>query len=258
MNGNASRFITSTMALVAFFCLLSYAQIQRMPSRPEITVKTNATCYDDKTGTLVGSQFLRSPLFVSPDGNASAYTENEAVALQSTSDASLPGPDCKNHARLFVAIGDNKSFRQVLPTEPTEELGEEIQIIDWSPDGRSLLLEYGLFYWASEMAGNFVRIYDTRTGSLSDTGLIDHAFIKYAKRKCCAVVKAVGFSSNDEIVVTAQPYFDFNEDSPSGDSCVAKKGIWRFDRKSKAVSPLPAEYTVQHYGKYAEAPKQQR
>jgi len=206
-----------------------------------------ASCYEESTGKLVGSQLVRSHVLISPGGRYRAYTEVEAVASKSKTSSDW---DCISTSRLFVAAED-QSFRQVLVVEPSPEaLGNTVGMVDWSPEGRTLLFWQGVFQWGSDGGESFVRLFDAGRGTMSDTQLIPEAFSKRTGQACAAVIGPLGFALDGEIVLTAAPFFMEGEDQPDEDSCVRQKGLWLFEPRAQTWSALPEDYKVQRYGKY--------
>jgi hypothetical protein len=147
---------------------------------------------------------------------------------------------------------EDQPFRQVLVVEPSPEaLGNSVGIVDWSPDGRTLLFAQGVFQWGSDFGGSFVRFFDAYSGAMSDAQLIDEAFSKRTRQTtCAAVIEPLGFALDGEIVLTAAPFFMVGEDQPVEDSCVRQKGLWLFEPKAQTWNALPEDYKVQRYGKY--------
>jgi hypothetical protein len=116
-----------------------------------------ASCYEESTGKLIGSNSSRTSVLMSPDGLYRAYAESEAVASQAPNAASA---ECRNTSRLFVAGPKGENFRPVLVVEPLPEaLGISIDLVDWSPDGHRLLLAQGFWQWGSDVGGKMARIY---------------------------------------------------------------------------------------------------
>jgi hypothetical protein len=130
--------------VVLLCCGATSAQVDRLPSKVKISDTDLASCYEEATGKLLGSQLVRSHVLISPGGRYRAYTEVEAVASKSKASSDW---ECANTSRLFVAAED-QPFRQVLVVEPSpESMGNSIGIVDWSPDGRTLLFAQGVFQW---------------------------------------------------------------------------------------------------------------
>jgi hypothetical protein len=238
------------IAIAAFawhFCLSS--QAEHKSTNKDRPMSAAASCYEESTGRLIGSNTSRTSVLLSPDERYRVYAESEAVA----STANNASPECQNTSRLFVAGPKSENFRAVLIVEPSPEvLGNSIDLIDWSPNGHRLLLAQGFWQWGSDAGGIMVRIYDADSENLSSESLVEDAFRKYVGKDCVAVFRPVGFSSSGEAIVIAGPYFDVGEDSPREDSCVEKEGFWLIDSAIPAVSQLPDNYKVQHYGKVAQ------
>jgi hypothetical protein len=206
-----------------------------------------ASCYEESTGRLIGSNRSRTSVLISPDGRYRAYAESEAGPSQAPNAAS---DDCQNTSRLFVAGPKSPKFRPVLVVKPSPEArGNSIYLIDWSPNGHHLLLAQGFWQWGSDVGGIVVRTYDADSENLSSEFLVDEAFSKYIGKNCAGVFHPVGFSSSGKVVVTAAPFFDVGEDKPVEDSCVQQEGFWLIDSVIPTVSQLPDNYRVQHYGK---------
>jgi len=233
--------------VVLLCCGATSAQVDRLPSKVKISDTDLASCYEEATGKLLGSQLVRSHVLISPGGRYRAYTEVEAVASKSKASSDW---DCASTSRLFVAFED-QPFRQVLVVEPSpESMGNSIGIVDWSPDGRTLLFAQGVFQWGSDFGESFVRFFDAVRGTLSDPQLIPEAFSKRTGQPCAAVIEPLGFALDGEIILTAAPFFMVGEDQPEADSCVRQKGLWLFDLGSRTWNSLPENYRVQRYGKY--------
>jgi hypothetical protein len=213
------------------------------------SMRASATCYDESTGKLTGSQKFRTVVLTSPDGRYQAYAESQAVASRT---ANGGNEECQNTSKLFVAGPNSQNFHAVLIIKPLPERhGNDIEIVDWSPDGHHLLLAQGWWEWGSDVGGTAVRTYDADSGNFTSESGVDEGFRRYVGKGCAAVFQAVGFSPNGKAVVAAKPFFDYGEDSPSQDSCVQKKGFWLIDFAIPAVNQLPDDYKVQHYGKNA-------
>ena len=206
-------------------------------------------CYDPTSGKPVGkSMVFRGPAYVSPDGRRRAYAENE-LRVRGTSGAF---DDCTNNSRLFVADAPGEAFRLVLLQVPSPyRLGNGIKIVDWSPDGRILLIEAGWFQYGSEAGETVPRRYYAESGIFSEEDSVPQAFSDLAGKNCAVVIQALGFSADGGLLLKGKPWFDLGDEKPSNDSCLTKEGLWLLDAKKGALSPLPNDYRVTHYAKVA-------
>jgi hypothetical protein len=194
------------------------AQVKQPPSNLKISDTELASCYDAVTGNRSGSQVVRSHVLVSPGGRYRAYAEVQAI--DNSSDQS-----CSSTSRLFVAAED-QPFRLVLIVQSSPEaLGNTLGLVDWSPDGGTLLFTQGIFQWGTDTAENFVRFFDARRATLSDENFIAEAFSKHLNRTCVSVLEPKGFALDGEIILSAAPFFAEGEDQPEEDTCVRQKAL---------------------------------
>jgi len=206
--------------------------------------------HEEATGKLLGSQIVRTRVLISPGGRYRAYTEVEAVASKSKTSSDWA---CASFSRLFVAAED-QPFRQVLVVEPSPEaFGNSLGIVDWSPDGRTLLFAQSVFQWGSDAGESFVRLFDADRGTLSDPQFSSQAFSKRAGKSCAAVIEPLGFSSEGQVILQASPFFMLGEERAEEDSCVQKKGLWLLDPATQILVLLPDDYKAQRYGRFTTA-----
>lgn len=246
----------SVIALVVFAAAVCSARAQAPTRLPErVTVSQTsffATCYDKITGRLKGSEIVRSPMYVSADGKYRAYTENEAEGFNRPEDSKAEWHECVSTARLFVAGPGDKNFRLVFLQRPIlDTLDNSLEIIDWSPDSRYLLLELGLGQWGSDFAGSFVILFDAYYHVFWPREFVDQSWIDHKGRRCSSVIGARGFSREGDIVLNIGPYFSAGETEPDPDSCEERTQLWVFDRATRTFTALPQEYKVQRFGRWA-------
>lgn len=235
--------IAGLLCSAATLAQVEQAQVEQLPVKPRISDTDVASCYDQTTGRLRGSEVVRSHVFVSPGGHYRAYAEIKAVA-------SAADGNCANTSRLYVATED-QPFRQELVVEPSPESGgNSVTIVDWSPDGRTLLFAQGVFQWGTDAGVSFVRFFDAATATMSDTQLIDNSFTAHMGKSCAAVIEPLGFASDGEIALAVSPFFMMGEDQPEEDSCVRQKGAWLFDRKASTWMAVAQDYKAQRFGKH--------
>ncbi len=221
---------------------------EQLPPALNISKNTDVTCYDTSS-KFVGSRRVRTPEFLSPDGRRRAYVELEALGLKGRT--AEWWPECVNTSKLFVARSENDGFTLVFLQEPDRwHLLNSIELVDWSPHGRYLLFNLFIGQYGSDFGGVVVRLYDAEDGVFTEEELTHEAFSKYIGKDCPAVIRAIGFSPDDKVVLRAGPYF--NEETPDEGSCVKKEGFWLLDSHKITVNPLPDGYRVQSYGKFTD------
>lgn len=238
--------LAGLLCCAATLAQVERAQVERLPVKARISDTDVASCYD-AVGNLRGSELVRSHVVLSPGGRYRAYTAVEAVASRAKAAAEW---DCANTSRLYVATQD-QPFRQVLVVEASPESGgNSLTIVDWSPDGKTLLLTQGVFQWGSDAGVSSVRFYDAATDAMSDAQLIDKSFSEHMGKSCAAVIEPLGFASDGEIALAISPFFMMGEDQPEEDSCVRQKEVWLFDRNASTWVAVAQDYKAQRFGKY--------
>ena len=228
-------------------------QIERLPVSVITSDSASATCYEESTGRVRGSQLVRSHVLVSRVGQR-AFTKNQAIAFR------RKGPkedwDCDSTSRLFLSSGEGKGFRQLLVLWPTPDLrGNSLSIVDWSADGRWLLITEGRFHWGSDVGWNVVRVYDSRRDTLSDRELIPRLFSERVGHKCAGIFEPQGFLAEGDVVLEVSPFFLEAEEQPEKDSCVQKKERWLLNPSTHLLRAQPEDYKVQRYGRRIDATK---
>jgi hypothetical protein len=247
---SATRLISILIAGMAWH-LCGYAQVKPNSSNKVPRGNPYASCYDNESGKLVGTDKRRTFVLKSPDGNYRGYAETEAVTHKSKNAQGDKNVECENKTGLFVAGPQNQKFRQVMSVLPRPNLtGNSISLVDWSREGHQLLIGEGLWGYGSDFGGTVIRAYDADSRTLSSESVVEDAFLKHAGKECIGVYRPMGFSEDGGIIVKAGPYFDEGEARPPRrESCVAKEGIWLIGPAHDAIRQLPDGYMPKHYGK---------
>jgi hypothetical protein len=191
---------------------------------------------------------VRSDIYIPPDGKHRAYAEVEATAIRPQRTAGYSGPLCVNNARLFVGsdVGD---FRLVFLQEPSDtETGNSLRIVDWSVDGRRLLLELAQWQYDSPGVSRSPLVYDVNYGVFQQPDM-NHVFSKQFGSECLLGVHVLGFSSEGKVAIETQPLSPEEEEVLAVASCSRKKAAWTLSVVSETLTPLPDTSKVQHYGK---------
>jgi hypothetical protein len=242
---------SSVCIAVATFAWLFSVDAQNAPEVPteQLPESSTATCYDKSSGRLVRPAKIRTSLLTSPDGSYRAYAENEALTHKVVNEHGQETLECFNTSRLFVAGPNSPKFRQILILSPSRELdGNSINLVDWSLNGHRLLIDEGLWVYEGDMAGTVIQLYDADSDKVSSDSFVEEAFRKQAGSDCFSVFRPMGFSPDGAVIVSAGPWFDVGEEKVA-DSCEPKEGLWLIALPSLAVSKLPLNYQLRHFGK---------
>jgi len=212
---------------------------------PKVRI-TKDTAYISCCDDPFGSRFVRSPVLRSPDGLYKAYVEVRAKALVSPEEHYKVDRHCENVSKLYLAGSADRNFRVVFMIKPDDKHdGNSLKLIDWSPDGRFLLVEFQGWRSHSDMVGAGIMLLYPRTRRVSRVHSYE-PFTRYFGRSCDPTVRVVGIGSDGFPVLRASPDEEWDND------CVKKEGLWLFDPEKKTVRRLPKGYQIQHFGKWEE------
>ena len=185
------------------------------------------------------SRTATSLVLVSPDGANQAFTRATANAINEGS--------CENESKIFLRdrrFGDYKLIFSQKPEEYTT--GNGVRLVDWSPDGRFLLIEEAL--WLPEDSDNKILLYDARKGKFVQPDF--NVVLKGLPKDCYTDVRARGFSFDQKIMVeaTVHPYYEIDEEEPINPDCPTKFEKWlvAVDGSAQQVSK---DFKIDRYGK---------
>ncbi len=233
--------------LTIFLGGIACSQNQNPPApqnTPKATDPDLVTCGEKPP---LNSRTVRSNLFVALDQKHRAYTEVEATALYPQRPSGYTGPLCVNYSRLFVA--DTGEFKLRFLQEPADvETGNLLRAVDWSADGRRLLLE--LAGWQYEQPGvtRSVLIYDTRNFTFQQPELA-HVLAKTYGHDCVLNLRVLGFSAQGTIVLEGLPLSPEEEEVQGASSCAKKKTYFELDRATENMVSVPELPKLQHNAK---------
>jgi hypothetical protein len=249
-NAGVSRFsfvpLSSVLAVVTIF---AHAQVGA--GTPQSAIASSDTSYVTCSDKPPGSRTVKSALLVSPDGKRRAYVEVEARSLRGQG---APGAAaCVNNSRLYVsADGD---YKIVYLQEATDaESGNSLRLVDWSADGRRLLVE--LAQWAYEGVGvaRSPLIYDAAYGLFRQPELL-HVFNKQFGMECSLDVHVSGFSADGKVVIETQPLSPEEEEVLELPTCSKKKSAWALNLTNETLAPFTDPTKLPHNSKTDAQPK---
>jgi hypothetical protein len=155
---------------------------------------------------------------------------------------------------LFVA-GEDGQFKLVFLEEPTDaEAGNSVRIVDWSDDGRYILVE--LAHWQYEAPGvtRSPMIYDTLWKVFQQPDMA-HVLDKHFGVQCEADVRVLGFLPETKVALETKPLSPEAEEVLGIQSCSKKKSEWVLTVGSESLAPLTEAAKIQHYAKTEPPPK---
>lgn len=167
------------------------------------------TCHGTTLEGSFGSRLARSMMLMAPGGERGAWVETEARALV---DDGREGT-CQNVSTLWVREGEGApfvAFTQQPGWEGTN--GNSIRLVDWSEDGKQLLLELQTWTYPTDPVDPLLLIYDASTRQVSQLPIAASLQAKYGSR-CRARLEGTGFSDAGEVLITIAPFADDSEPS---------------------------------------------
>ena len=220
----------------------------------------NVSCWDKKN-KLTGSHLVRTPIFASSDGSQRAYVEVEATAFQPRDLATYTGPLCENTSRLFFAGSGETKFKLVF-SQSQEDFsdGNSLTLVDWSFDGRQLLMERT--QWKYESEGDYTDfvVFNADSGTVAQPNLEEAIATRYGK-DCGSENSVLGFTSEGKIVLVLAPLADDGALMNGAKSCVKRKTLLAVDLSRGVIvstKPLISNFKFARYGNFVESAAKQQ
>jgi len=188
------------------------------------------SCFDSD-GHFAGPKNVRTETIMSSDGRLRAYAEISAAA-----DAQS---NCGNTVRLFVSL-NNRPFKLAFTQAPSEINGtaDSLGPVAWSPNGRWLAVEFGIWVYAGDYASLDLLVYDAQHQSVKTPQVIKQIERRLGKRCEADLLSVVGFDSRSRIVLKVADRPD-EEGHTSG--CIQGTADWLYDPATGSASPRAAE-----------------
>jgi hypothetical protein len=232
---------------------------ERLPPTESTSKETEYLSCWRRNEKNIKSRLVRSPVLVSPDGLHRAYVEVEATAFKPKDEATYSGPLCFNDSRLFVEGPSGKSFKIIYSDSPKVLDGNSIKLVDWSPDGESLLVEAAQWEYESEGIYTEFFIFSVDSGATTEPDLMAMLAARFGK-DCYSENTVLGFTSTGAVVVALEPDADQVGLANGAKSCVKRKTLITLDQSrasADSVQTLPTNVKILRYGKFlpSEVPK---
>jgi hypothetical protein len=235
-----------SLFLALLFLPLQPAPLLAQTAPPPDT--SSVTCGERPSG----SRTVRSDILVSPDGKHRAYAQVEANAIPPDK-AGPSAPSCVNRSGLY-ASASGADFTLVFLQEPGDmESGDSLRLVDWSPDGRWLLMELALWQYDSPGMNRGVLVYDSRYGTFQQPDM-SRIYNKIFGNDCSLNLHVEGFTAQGKVVLSTQPLTAEEEEVLATPSCSRKKATWQMDLASETLTAVAPLTKVEHYAKIEPAP----
>lgn len=172
----------------------------------------------------IKSRLVRSPVLVSRDSQYRARVVVEATALKPKNEAVYSGRLCFNDSTLFVDGPGGKNFKIVYSDSPNVSEGNSIKLIDWAPDGKSLLLETAKWEYESEGIYTEFLIFSVDPGTIVEPDLREMLATRFGK-DCWSENTVLGFTPSGNVIVAVRPDADETGLENGAISCVKRKTL---------------------------------
>lgn len=197
------------------------------------------------------SRIARSPVLLSPDGRFAAYAEIQIFSvLAEDPDAS---PPCAHESKVFLVAPDSDEFHAIYAHLPRDEAtGNNVWLVDWSPDGRTLLFGEAEWQYETEYYARTYRLHD----ALANTPLalnLDPVLENLFEADCAVESHLMGFAEDGRLVLAVVPVVeeDFerlpDEEEPPP-SCVDNEVLFFLNSGSNKITPAPEGYAISRFG----------
>lgn len=225
---------------------------ERLPSVESVSKETGYVSCWKRNEKDLKSRVVRSPTLVSPDGLRRAYVEVEATAMKPKDEATYAGRLCFNDSTLFVEGPGSKSTKIVYSDSPTVLDGNSIKLVDWSRDGKSLLLEAAQWEYESEGIYTEFVIFKVESGATAEPDLRTILAARFGKG-CWSENTILGFTPGGAVVVAVSPDADETGLENGAISCVKRKTLVSIDltqASPKSVQTIPADSKLSQNGTF--------
>lgn len=130
--------------------------------------------------------------------------------------------------------------------------GNSIKLVDWSPDGKTLLVESAQWEYESEGIYTEFFIFSIDTGSIVEPDLMKILATRFGK-DCYSENTIVGFYSSGAVEVAIEPDADEIGIANGAKSCVKRKTLIALDIShlpTNSVKTVPANKKILQNGRF--------
>jgi hypothetical protein len=200
----------------------------------------------------IKSRLVRSPILVSPDGLRRARVEVKATALKPKNEATYAGRLRSNNSTLLVEGPGGEISKIIYSDSPKVLEGNSIKLVDWSPDGKSLLVEAAQWEYESEGIYTEFFVFSVDSGTITEPDLMEMLAAKFGK-DCYSENTVLGFTPDGAIVIALEPDADQVGLENGAKSCVKRKTLVSLNltgQPGKNLQTMPVNTKVAHYGRF--------
>jgi hypothetical protein len=193
------------------------------------------------------SRNVRGDVMTSPDSKHRAYAEVDANAIPV--DKSAPNaPTCINVSRLYV--GEESGGAKLVFLEEPEDVaaGNSLRLVDWSKDGRRLLVETAMWQYEAPGITRGILVYDSRYGTFEEPD-VTRMFNQIFGMDCALNLTIEGFTPDNKVLVATQPLAAEEEEVMGVQSCSHKKQRWVVNLSTEKPVAAPDNVRVEHYAR---------
>lgn len=188
-------------------------------------VYLSCTVWTGKDWSKPAARSARTPVRQSPKGYR-AYGE---VSVE------VNGEDCENTTKLYIAKPNESEFKVVYTT--SEDGGNGIRLVGWSPNGDRLLAEVTFWAYESDAGFGFIPlIYDSSSNSAKEVQAMDKTLMRLLGSGCSFEDHVRGWKTDERLLVRVSPSFGVDEDEDS--SCVKEPRLFLYDLQRDTLQPI--------------------
>jgi len=180
---------------LAFALLLSWWEADK-GAQPLVSATDPAylscTVWNGNRWVGPATRSARTPIMESPKGFR-AYAEVTAA---------VHGASCENKIKLYVSTEGDKDFKIVYTKEYSQNQGNGIRLVGWSPSGDKLLAQVNSWEYETDLGyGHIALIYDARAGSAKEINALGEALSRHFGSGCEFEPGLEGWGTNNQLLV---------------------------------------------------------
>jgi len=179
--------------------------------------------------TKPATKSVRTPLLESPKGFR-AYAEVTAA---------VHGASCGNTIKMYVSTGDGGRFKIVYRKGDSQNEGNGIRLVGWSPSGDKLLAQVNSWEYETDSGYDHrALIYDANTGSTKEIKALGEALSRHFGSNCEFEFAVERWGTNNQLLVKISKALE--DESYEQHFCVEQPTMLAFDLLKGTLKPAQA------------------